>query len=134
LILKKIDGYTAYRSNFSKGWFMKSELQKIITAKDVIVLTSLETAAIAWLLESYVSDPNIQTLENAHQLDTEKVLAFCRQGLSENKTIILTAQFRSQLPIINIASLCNEKRKALVNIDLSGWNATERKPSAYSSF
>ena len=54
--------------------------------------------------------------------------------VSESKKVILTAQFRSQLPVINIASLCNEKRKKLVNIELLGWNEEKAEPSSYSSF
>ncbi|CDT89570.1 Unknow protein (fragment) [Vibrio coralliirubri] len=61
-------------------------------------------------------------------------MAQCRSSLSESKKVILTAQFRSQLPIINIASLCNEKRKSLINIELSGWDEENRVPHSYSSF
>ncbi|MCC4860042.1 MULTISPECIES: hypothetical protein [Vibrio] len=111
-----------------------SELKELVTTKDVIVLTSSEAAAVSWLIECYQENADIQIIENAHQLDTEAVLAQCRDSLSQNKKVILTAQFRSQLPIINIASLCNEKRKSLINIELLGWDEETRLPHSYSSF
>lgn len=114
--------------------FMETELKDLVTTKDVIVLTSSEEAAVSWLIECYQENADIQVIENAHQLDTEAVLAQCRDSLSESKKVILTAQFRSQLPIINIASLCNEKRKSLTNIELSGWDKENRLPLSYSSF
>ncbi|WP_139684830.1 hypothetical protein [Vibrio tasmaniensis] len=110
------------------------ELHELMATKDVIVLTSSEAAAVSWLIGCYQENADIQIIENAHQLDTEAVLAQCRDSLSENKKVILTAQFRSQLPIINIASLCNEKRKSLINIELSGWDEENRLPLSYSSF
>ena len=113
---------------------METELKDLVKNKDVIVLTSSEEAAVCWLIECYQENADIQIVENAHQLDTEAVLAQCRDSLSENKKVILTAQFRSQLPIINIASLCNEKRKLLINIELSGWDEENRLPQSYSSF
>ncbi|PTO61961.1 hypothetical protein [Vibrio splendidus] len=110
------------------------ELQELMATKDVIVLTSIEVSAVSWLIECYQENADIQIIENAHQLDTEAVLAQCRNSLSESKKVILTAQFRSQLPIINIASLCNEKRKSLTNIELSGWDEEKRLPHSFSSF
>ena len=110
------------------------ELHELMATKDVIVLTSSEAAAVSWLIECYQENADIQIIENAHQLDTEAVLAQCRDSLSESKKVILTAQFRSQLPIINIASLCNEKRKSLINIELLGWDKENRLPQSYSSF
>ncbi|MCC4817391.1 hypothetical protein LMH81_12715 [Vibrio lentus] len=110
------------------------ELHELMGTKDVIVLTSSEAAAVSWLIECYQENADIQIIENAHQLDTEAVLAQCRDSLSESKKVILTAQFRSQLPIINIASLCNEKRKSLINIELLGWDEETRLPHSYSSF
>ncbi|MCC4782883.1 hypothetical protein [Vibrio lentus] len=110
------------------------ELHELMATKDVIVLTSSEAAAVSWLIECYQENADIQIIENAHQLDTEAVLAQCRSSLSANKKVILTAQFRSQLPIINIASLCNEKRKSLINIELLGWDEETRLPHSYSSF
>ena len=110
------------------------ELHELMATKDVIVLTSSEEAAVSWLIECYQENADIQVIENAHQLDTEAVLAQCRDSLSESKKVILTAQFRSQLPIINIASLCNEKRKSLTNIEFSGWDKENRLPLSYSSF
>lgn len=110
------------------------ELHELMATKDVIVLTSIEELAISWLIECYQENADIQIIENAHQLDTEAVLAQCRDSLSESKKVILTAQFRSQLPIINIASLCNEKRKSLINIELLGWDKETRLPDSYSSF
>ncbi|MFA0156282.1 hypothetical protein [Vibrio sp. 10N.261.46.A3] len=111
-----------------------SELKVLVTTKDVIVLTSIEVPAVSWLIDCYQENADIKIIENAHQLDTEAILAQCRSSLSESKTVILTAQFRSQLPIINIASLCNEKRKSLINIELSGWDEDKRVPHSYSSF
>lgn len=110
------------------------ELHKLMATKDVIVLTSSEAAAVSWLIECYQENADILIIENAHQLNTEVIFAQCRDSLSENKKVILTAQFRSQLPIINIASLCNEKRKSLINIELSGWDEESRFPHSYSSF
>ncbi|MEZ8913930.1 hypothetical protein AB6D87_13040 [Vibrio lentus] len=110
------------------------ELHELMATKDVIVLTSSEAAAVSWLIDCYQENADIQIIESAHQLDTEAVLAQCRDNLSESKKVILTAQFRSQLPIINIASLCNEKRKSLINIELSGWDEENRLPHSYSSF
>ncbi|PMG59405.1 hypothetical protein BCT40_07165 [Vibrio lentus] len=110
------------------------ELQELMATKDVIVLTSSEEAAVSWLIGRYQENADIQIIENAHQLDTEAVLAQCRSSLSESKKVILTAQFRSQLPIINLASLCNEKRKSLTNIELLGWDEENRLPHSYSSF
>jgi hypothetical protein len=110
------------------------ELHELMANKDVIVLTSSEEAAVSWLINGYQENADIQVIENAHQLDTEAVLAQCRDSLSENKKVILTAQFRSQLPIINIASLCNEKRKSLINIELLGWDEENRLPQSYNSF
>lgn len=114
--------------------FMETELKDLLKNKDVIVLTSSEEAAVSWLIECYQENADIQVIENAHQLDTEAVLAQCRSGLSESKKVILTAQFRSQLPIINIASLCNEKRKSLINIELLGWDEEKCIPHSFSSF
>ncbi|MEZ9686703.1 hypothetical protein AB4453_09560 [Vibrio atlanticus] len=111
-----------------------SELKELVTTKDVIVLTSSEVAAVSWLIECYQENADIQIIENAHQLDTEAIVAQCRDCLSENKKVILTAQFRSQLPIINLASLCNEKRKSLINIELLGWDEETRLPQSYTSF
>ncbi|MEZ9065337.1 hypothetical protein [Vibrio atlanticus] len=110
------------------------ELHELMATKDVIVLTSSEEAAISWLINGYQENADVQIIESAHQLDTEAVLAQCRDSLSKNKKVILTAQFRSQLPIINIASLCNEKRKSLINIELLGWDEETRLPHSYSSF
>ncbi|CAK2003369.1 hypothetical protein [Vibrio crassostreae] len=110
------------------------ELHELMATKDVIVLTSSEEAAVSWLIECHQENADIQIIENAHQLDTEAVLAQCRSSLSESKKVILTAQFRSQLPIINIASLCNEKRKLLINIELLGWDEENRLPHSFSSF
>ncbi|TKE86298.1 hypothetical protein FCV53_24535 [Vibrio sp. F12] len=110
------------------------ELHELMATKDVIVLTSIEEQAISWLINGYQENADIQIIENAHQLDTEAVLAQCRDCLSGSKKVILTAQFRSQLPIINIASLCNEKRNSLINIELSGWDEENRLPHSYSSF
>ncbi|MEZ8020735.1 hypothetical protein ACED63_20125 [Vibrio splendidus] len=112
----------------------ETELHDLMANKDVIVLTSSEEAAVSWLIDCYQENANIQVIENAHQLDTEAVLAQCRSSLSESKKVIFTAQFRSQLPIINIASLCNEKRKSLINIELLGWDEENRLPHSYSSF
>ncbi|MGR5334101.1 hypothetical protein ACPV5I_01640 [Vibrio gigantis] len=114
--------------------FMETELKDLVTTKDVIVLTSSEESAVSWLIECYQENTDIQIIENAHQLDTEAILAQCRNSLGESKKVILTAQFRSQLPIINIASLCNEKRKSLINIELLGWDEEKRLPHSYSSF
>ncbi|MDL5028048.1 hypothetical protein QR676_12455 [Vibrio sp. TMPB1044] len=114
--------------------FMETELKDLVTTKDVIVLTSSEESAVSWLIECYQENTDIQIIENAHQLDTEAILAQCRNSLSESKKVILTAQFRSQLPIINIASLCNEKRKSLINIELLGWDEEKRLPHSYSGF
>ncbi|NVN83611.1 MULTISPECIES: hypothetical protein [unclassified Vibrio] len=113
---------------------METELKNLVTSKDVIVLTSVDAPAVSWLINGYQENADIQIIENAHQLDTEAILAQCRDSLSENKKVILTAQFRSQLPIINIASLCNEKRKSLINIELLGWDEEKRLPYSYSSF
>ena len=113
---------------------MQTELHDLMAKKDVIVLTSSEMAAVSWLINCYQQNVDIQIIENAHQLDTEAVLAQCRSSLSESKKVMLTAQFRSQLPIINIASLCNEKRKSLINIELSGWDEEKCLPHFYSSF
>ncbi|PMN04471.1 hypothetical protein BCT42_12655 [Vibrio lentus] len=113
---------------------METELIDLVKNKDVIVLTSIEEQAVSWLIECYQENADIQIIENAHRLDSEAVLAQCRDSLSENKKVILTAQFRSQLPIINIASLCNENRKSLINIELSGWDKENRLPLSYSSF
>ena len=110
------------------------ELHELMATKDVIVLTSSEAAAVSWLIECYQENADILIIESAHQLDTEAVLAQCRDSLSESKKVILTAQFRSQLPIINLASLCNEKRKSLINIELLGWDEETRLPHSYSSF
>ncbi|PTO66393.1 hypothetical protein [Vibrio splendidus] len=110
------------------------ELHELMATKDVIVLTSIEVSAVSWLIECYQENADIQIIENANQLDTEAILAQCRSSLSESKKVILTAQFRSQLPIINIASLCNEKRKSLTNIELSGWDEEKRLPHSFSSF
>ncbi|MEZ8385948.1 hypothetical protein AB6C98_20035 [Vibrio splendidus] len=110
------------------------ELHELMAKKDVIVLTSLEESAVSWLIDCYQENTDIQIIENAHQLDTEAVLAQCRSSLSESQKVILTAQFRSQLPIINLASLCNEKRKSLTNIELSGWDEEKRLPHSFSSF
>ena len=111
-----------------------SELKELVTTKDVIVLTSIEEPDVSWLIDCYQENADIQIIENAQQLDTEAILSQCRSSLSESKKVILTAQFRSQLPIINIASLCNEKRKLLINIELSGWDEENRVPHSYSSF
>ena len=92
------------------------ELNDLMATKNVIVLTSVEEQAISWLTRYYQKNADIQIIENAHQLDTEATLTQCRSGLNDGKKVILTAQFRSQLPIINIASLCNELRKLLINI------------------
>ncbi len=113
---------------------METELKALVTNKDVIVLTSSEAAAVSWLINCYQENADIQIIEKAHQLDTEAVLAQCRNSLSESKKVILTAQFRSQLPIINLASLCNEKRKSLINIELSGWDEENSLPQSYSCF
>ncbi|UPR30396.1 hypothetical protein IS519_03670 [Vibrio crassostreae] len=110
------------------------ELHELMATKDVIVLTSIEEPAVSWLIDCYQKNADIQVIENAHQLDTEAILAQCRSSLSQSKKVILTAQFRSQLPIINIASLCNEQRKSLINIELSGWDEEKRLPQSYSSF
>ncbi|CAK3098576.1 Unknow protein [Vibrio crassostreae] len=110
------------------------ELHELMATKDVIVLTSSEEAAVSWLIECHQESADIQIIENAHELDTEAVLAQCRNSLSESKKVILTAQFRSQLPIINLASLCNEKRKLLINIELLGWDEENRLPHSFSSF
>ena len=110
------------------------ELNDLVATKDVIVLTSIEDQAISWLTSYYQKNADIQIIENAHQLDTEVTLTQCRSGLHDGKKVILTAQFRSQLPIINIASLCNEQRKSLINIELSGWDEEKRLPHSYSSF
>ncbi len=110
------------------------ELHELMATKDVIVLTSIEVSAVSWLIECYQENADIQIIENANQLDTEAILAQCRSSLSESKKVILTAQFRSQLPIINIASLCNEKRKSLTNIELSGWDEEKRLPHSFSCF
>ncbi|MFA0388631.1 hypothetical protein AB4508_06085 [Vibrio splendidus] len=110
------------------------ELHELMATKDVIVLTSIEVSAVSWLIECYQENADIQIIENAHQLDTEAVLAQCRSSLSESKKVILTAQFRSQMPIINIASLCNKQRKSLTNIELSGWDEEKRLPHSFSSF
>ncbi len=71
------------------------ELHELMAKKDVIVLTSLEESAVSWLIDCYQENTDIQIIENAHQLDTEAVLAQCRSSLSESKKVILTAQFRS---------------------------------------
>lgn len=113
---------------------METELKDLVTTKDVIVLTSLEEPAVSWLIDCYQENTDIDIIKNAHQLDTEEILAQCRNSLSESKKVILTAQFRSQLPIINIASLCNEQRKLLINIELSGWVEEQRLPQSFSSF
>jgi len=110
------------------------ELNDLMATKDVIVLTSIEEQAISWLTSYYQKNADIQVIENAHQLDTEAILSQCRSGLHEGKKVILTAQFRSQLPIINIASLCNEQRNSLINIELSGWDEEQRLPQSFSSF
>ncbi|WP_080968002.1 hypothetical protein [Vibrio crassostreae] len=110
------------------------ELHELMATKDVIVLTSSEEAAVCWLIDCYQENADIQIIENAHELDSEAVLAQCRNSLSESKKVILTAQFRSQLPIINLASLCNEKRKLLINIELLGWDEENRLPHSFSSF
>ncbi|NOH81625.1 hypothetical protein F0231_17965 [Vibrio sp. RE86] len=110
------------------------EPHELMATKDVIVLTSSELAAVSWLIECYQQNADVQIIENAHQLDTQAILAQCRRSLSESKKVILTAQFRSQLPLINIASLCNEKRKSLINIELSGWDEEKCLPHSYSSF
>ncbi|WP_135384441.1 hypothetical protein [Vibrio tasmaniensis] len=110
------------------------ELHELMATKDVIVLTSSEVAAVSWLIECYQENADIQIIENAHQLDTEAIVVQCRDCLSESKKVILTAQFRSQLPIINLASLCNEKRKSLINIELLGWDEETRLPQSYTSF
>ncbi|TVU64553.1 hypothetical protein FQP88_06585 [Vibrio atlanticus] len=110
------------------------ELHELMATKDVIVLTSLEESAVSWLIDCYQENTDIQIIENARQLDSEAVLAQCRNILSESKKVILAAQFRSQLPIINIASLCNEKRKSLINIELSGWDEEKCLPHSFSSF
>ncbi|UPR53428.1 hypothetical protein ITG09_07340 [Vibrio cyclitrophicus] len=110
------------------------ELHELMATKDVIVLTSSEVAAVSWLIDCYQGNADIQIIENAHQLETEAILAQCRISLSESQKVILTAQFRSQLPIINIASLCNEKRTSLINIELSGWDDENRLPHSFSCF
>ncbi|MDN3613048.1 hypothetical protein ACFFUS_01355 [Vibrio gallaecicus] len=113
---------------------MLVELEQLIDSKDVIVLSTPEETAVTWLLEPYKNCANIRVIEDAHKLDTTMILEACSLNLSESKKVILTAQFRSQLPVINIASLCNEKRKKLVNIELLGWNEEKAEPSSYSSF
>ena len=118
---------------------METELKQIefndlMATKDVIVLTSIEEQAISWLTSYYQKNADIQIIENAHQLETGTILAQCRSGLNDDKKVILTAQFRSQLPIINIASLCNKLRKSLINIELSGWDEEQCLPLSYSGF
>ncbi|WP_117232775.1 hypothetical protein [Vibrio maerlii] len=113
---------------------MQAELKTLIESKDVIVLTSFEKVAASWLLEQCKGDSDILVMEDAHDVDTQSIVTFIRQGLSENKKLILTAQFRSQLPIINIASICNEQRKSLINIELSGWDQDKAQPDSFSSF
>ncbi|WP_060981790.1 hypothetical protein [Vibrio splendidus] len=110
------------------------ELNDLMATKDVIVLTSIEEQAISWLTSYYQKNADIQIIENAHQLDTEAILTQCRNSLSESKKVILTAQFRSQLPIINLASLCNKLRKSLINIELSDWDEEQCLPQSFSSF
>ncbi|CAH7259748.1 conserved hypothetical protein [Vibrio chagasii] len=110
------------------------ELNDLMATKDVIVLTSIEEQAISWLTSYYQKNADIQVIENAHQLEIDTILAQCRSGLNESKKVILTAQFRSQLPMINIASLCNEKRKSLINIELSDWDEEQCLPQSFSSF
>ncbi len=80
------------------------ELHELMATKRCHRTTSSEAAAVSWLIDCYQENADIQIIESAHQLDTEAVLAQCRDNLSESKKVILTAQFRSQLPIINIAS------------------------------
>jgi hypothetical protein len=113
---------------------MQAELNQLIASKDVIVLTSSDKAATSWLKKQYLSGVGIQVIEDAHQLDTEQILELCHTVLSEGNKMFLTAQFRSQLPIIKIASLCNDKRRSLINIELSGWNNEKAAPDSYSSF
>ncbi|UPR46321.1 hypothetical protein ITG13_08090 [Vibrio cyclitrophicus] len=119
---------------FMETELKERELHELMATKDVIVLTSSEVAAVSWLIECYQDNADIQIIENAHQLETEAILAQCRSSLGESKKVILTAQFRSQLPIINLASLCNEKRKSLINIELSGWDEENCLPHSYSCF
>lgn len=113
---------------------MQEELNQLVATRDVIVLTSLDETATCWFIEQFRSRSGIQIVENAHQFDTEKILDLCRTGVNEGRKIIFSAQFRSQLPVINIASVCNEKHKKLINIDLSGWDKEKAEPTIYRSF
>ena len=113
---------------------MQTELNDLIATKDVIALTSSEELALSWLVGCYQESTDTQIIENAHQLDTQTILAECRSSLGEGNKVILTAQFRSQLPIVNIASLCNEQRKSLINIELTGWDEEKCLPESFSSF
>ncbi len=113
---------------------MQEELKLLIESKDVIVLTSFEKVAASWLIEQYKGESGILIAEDANSMETQTIVELIRNGLREGNKLILTAQFRSQLPIINIASICNEQRKSLVNIELSGWLQDKKQPESYSSF
>lgn len=113
---------------------MLSELQSLIDSKDLIVLTSMDESAVYWISEQYTPDSDIYVVKDAHSLNSEQVLDTCKEKLAEDKKVILVAQFRSQLPIINIASLCNSTRKKLINIELTGWIPEKQEPSSYSYF
>lgn len=113
---------------------MYEELNQRVSEKDVVVITSLQQAAASWLIERYRCDSRIQIIENGQDLNSDKLLQLCRVTLEQDKKVLLMAQFRSQLPIIKIAALCNEKRKSLINIELMGWDLNRLEPVSYSSF
>jgi hypothetical protein len=90
--------------------------------------------AINRLVERYQGDNRIWLIDDINTIDSEQLLKRCSVALDEGKKVFLTAQFRSQLPIIKIAALCNEKRKSLINIELQGWDSNSSQPMSYSSF
>lgn len=113
---------------------MQEELSQIVSSRDLIVLTSSEEAAVSWFIEQYKGKQSIQIIEDAYQLESTEILELCRTGLDEGNKVILVAQYRSQLPVIQIAALCRPLRKSLVNINLVGWDEDNKEPNSYSSF
>lgn len=70
---------------------MLTELNQLIESKDVIVLTSMNQAALAWSVERYTNQTDVEVVENAHQLETANTLQCCRESLADGKKVILTA-------------------------------------------
>ncbi|WED24293.1 hypothetical protein L3Q72_15535 [Vibrio sp. JC009] len=113
---------------------MLEKIKQLIASTDVIVLTGPGQSGKSWLIEKYNNQPDICSMDDAHLSDSAEILELCRAGLSEGKKVILAAQFRSQVPVIGIKALCNEKHKSLLNIDLAGWDEEKAEPSSFTSF